>query len=116
VGQITVTTERTLKETLREKAALFWIIAWPIIWVVIDCFVFVQQGTPEEVALGRGAFTIAMMVFAAMMAGMVTFPAGIASDRERGLLLKLLSMPIKPWRDSLGRLGGFLPFQFWQLA
>ena len=51
MGQVTAIAERTFKENLREKAALFWIIAWPIIWVVIDCFVFVQGETPEEIAV-----------------------------------------------------------------
>jgi len=116
MGQITAITERTLKENLREKAALFWIIAWPIIWVVIDCFVFAKQVPEEYVALTRGSFTIAMMVFAAAMAGMISFPSGVASDRERGLFLKLLSMPMNPWRDSLGRLLGLFAFAILAVA
>jgi ABC-type multidrug transport system permease subunit len=110
MSQITAITERTLKESLREKAALFWIIAWPIIWVVIDSFVFAKQAPEEYIALMRGSYTIAMMVFAAAMAGMISFPSGIASDRASGVFLKLFSMPIKPWRDSLGRLLGVIAF------
>lgn len=110
MGQVTATTERILKETLREKSALFWIIAWPMIWVVIDCFIFAKQAPTEYIALTRGSFTVAMMVFAAAMAGVVSFPSGVASDRERGVFLKLFSMPIKPWRDSAGRLLGMLAF------
>jgi ABC-2 type transport system permease protein len=110
MSQIAATAERTLKENMREKAALFWIIAWPIIWVVIDSFVFATQAPEEYVAPMKGSFTIAMMVFAAAMAGMITFPSSIASDRERGVFLKLFSMPIKPWRDSLGRLLGVFAF------
>ena len=110
MGQITAITERTLKESLREKAGLFWIIAWPIIWVVIDSFVFAKQAPEQYVALMRGSYTIAMMVFAAAMTGMVSFPGGIASDRVSGVFLKLFSMPIKPWRDSLGRLLGVFTF------
>lgn len=110
MGQITAITERTLKENLREKAALFWIIAWPIIWVVIDSFVFATQAPEEYAASTKASYTIAMMVFAASMAGMISFPSGIASDRASGVFLKLLSMPIKPWRDSLGRLLGTFAF------
>jgi len=110
MGQITAIAERTLKENLREKAALFWIIAWPIIWVVIDSLVFASQVPEEYVASMKASYTIAMMVFAAAMTGMISFPSGIASDRASGLFLKLLSMPIKPWMDSLGRLLGTFAF------
>lgn len=110
MSQITAITERTLKENLRDKAALFWIMAWPIIWVVIDSFVFATQAPEEYVGLMKGSFTIAMMAFAAAMGGMITFPSGIASDRASGVFSKLLSMPIKPWRDSVGRLLGVLGF------
>lgn len=110
MGQIMGTAEKYLKESLRDKAAIFWTIAFPIFWLIMSCYVFVK-GVPEEVIpLVRGSSTICIAIFAIMVATIVGLPSSIASDRERGLLSKLLSMPIKPWRDSLGRLLGKLAF------
>jgi len=106
MGQVTATTERYLKETSRDRAAIFWIIAFPIIWVIINSFTF-TRGMPEEgLPLLRGSYAIHMAILAVMIAAIVGFPASIASDRERGLLSKLLSMPILPWKDAVGRLLG----------
>lgn len=112
MGQVTGTTEKFLKEILRDKAALFWTIAFPIFWVIIDCFAFVKsEWMPEEVIpLVRGSYTISIAIFAIMLSTIVGLSSSIASDREKGLLSKLLSMPINPWIDSFGRLLGSLAF------
>jgi len=57
-----------------------------------------------------GAIAISMSVFALMTAGMANLPGNIAQDRERGLLSKLMSMPINPWRDFVGRILALLAF------
>jgi ABC-2 type transport system permease protein len=41
---------------------------------------------------------------------MANLPGNIAQDRERGLLTKLMSMPISPWRDFVGRILALLAF------
>ncbi len=51
-----------------------------------------------------------MTVFALMTAGIANLPGNIAQDRERGLLSKLISMPIRPWRDFVGRILALLAF------
>jgi ABC-2 type transport system permease protein len=51
-----------------------------------------------------------MMVFALMTAGMANLPGNIVQDRERGLLRKIMSMPISPWRDFTGRIMALLAF------
>ncbi len=101
--QISAAYIKVIKELIREKAALFWTIAWPIIWVVIGSFSFTGGAPQEVVPYIRGSLTISMMVFALMIAGMSNLPASIAGDRANGLLAKLLSMPIKPYKDFLGR-------------
>ena len=95
---------KTIKELLRERAALFWTIAWPIIWVLIGSFSFTGSAPPEVIPYIKGAITISMMVFALMIAGMANLPASIAGDRANGLLAKLISMPIKPYKDFIGRI------------
>ena len=89
---------------------LFWTIAWPIIWVFLGSFVFVSGAPKEIIPYLRGATTISMMVFALMIAGIANLPSNIASDRENGLLAKLMSMPISPWKDFTGRLLGLVAF------
>lgn len=110
MGQITATFGKTIKEFTRAKPVLFWTIAWPILWVLIGSYSF-GGGVPESVIpYLRGAVAISMMTFALMTAGIANLPGNIAQDRERGLLFKLMSMPIKPWRDFVGRMLGLLAF------
>jgi ABC-2 type transport system permease protein len=89
---------------------LFWTIGWPIIWVLIGSFSFTADAPAEIVGYTRGAISISMMVFALMTAGMANLPGNIAQDRERGLLTKVMSMPISPWRDFTGRTLALLAF------
>ena len=110
MGQITATVNKTIKEFIRQKSVLFWTIAWPILWVLLGSFSYTANAPDYVIPSLRGAITISMMVFALMTAGMANLPGNIASDRERGLLSKLKSMPINPWRDFAGRFLGLLAF------
>jgi ABC-2 type transport system permease protein len=110
LSQISASFGKTIKEFLRERPVLFWTIAWPIIWVLIGSFSFVGSAPKEEVPYIRGSITVSMMVFAIMIAGMANLTASIAGDRETGLLSKLMSMPISPWKDFTGRILGFVAF------
>lgn len=104
MNQIIASFSRTIKEFLRERAVLFWTIAWPMIWVIISSLSFSGSLPPEVVPYFRGSVTISMMVLALMMAGMANLPASVAADRENGMLTKLMSMPISPGRDFAGRI------------
>jgi ABC-2 type transport system permease protein len=110
LGQISATWNKTIKEFLTQKTVLFWTIGWPIIWVLIGSFSFVGDAPAEIVAHTRGAVSISMMVFGLMTAGMANIPGNIAQDRERGLLAKVMSMPVSPWRDYAGRILALLDF------
>ena len=104
------TLNKTIKEFLRQKTILFWTIAWPILWVLIGSFSYTENVPSELVSYTRGAIAISMSVFALMTAGMANLPGNIAQDRERGLLSKLMSMPINPWKDFVGRIIALLAF------
>ena len=104
MGQVTASFSRTIKEFLREKAVLFWTVAWPIIWVLISSATFVGDVPKISVPYVKGSITISMMVFALMMAGMANLPSSIAGDRENGMLAKLISMPLSPRNDFAGRI------------
>ena len=110
MGQIVATWNKTIKEFVRQKTVLFWTIGWPIIWVLIGSFSFTGDAPAETVAYTRGAISISMMVFGLMTAGMANIPGNIAQDRERGLLTKVMSMPVSPWRDYAGRILALLAF------
>ncbi len=110
--EISATFIKTLKELLREKAALFWTMAWPVIWVIIGSFSFTGSIPQAVVPYAKGSIAISMMVFALMIAGMSHLPASIAGDRSNGLLAKLMSMPIKPYRDFIGRISAVIVLSF----
>lgn len=110
MNQISATFFKNIKYFLREKPVLFWTIGWPIFWVLMGCFVFVT-GYPEDLLpYVKGSTTLSMMVFAIMIAGIANMPGNISTDREWGLFLKLISMPIKPWKDSIGRIFSLFTF------
>lgn len=106
--QISAAYNKAVKELLREKAALFWTIAWPIVWVIIGSFSFTGGAPQEVIPYIKGSIAISMMVFALMIAGMSNLPASIAGDRANGLLSKLISMPIKPYKDFIGRISAVI--------
>jgi len=108
--QISAAYNRTIKELLREKPALFWTMAWPIIWVIIGSFSFAGSAPQAVIPYIKGSITISMMVFALMIAGMSNLLASIAGDRANGLLAKLISMPIKPYKDFIGRMSAVITF------
>ena len=108
--QISAAYIKAVKELLREKTALFWTIAWPIIWLIMGSFIFTGSAPQQVVPYVRGSIAISMMVFALMIAGMSNLPATIAGDRANGLLAKLKSMPIKPYKDFIGRISAVITF------
>ena len=102
--QVVAAFSRTMKEFLREKAALFWTLIWPIIWVLIGSTTFTASVPADTRPYANAAFTVSMMVFALMMAGMTNLPSTITQDRENGMLSKLISMPISPRKEFIGRI------------
>jgi ABC-2 type transport system permease protein len=108
--QISAAYTKAVKELLREKTALFWTIAWPVIWLIMGSFIFTGSAPQGVIPYVKGSIAISMMVFALMIAGMSNLPATIAGDRANGLLAKLKSMPIKPYRDFLGRISAVITF------
>ena len=108
--QISAAYTKAVKELLREKAALFWTIAWPIIWLILGSFIVTGNAPQQVIPYIKGSIAISMMVFALMIAGMSNLPASIAGDRANGLLAKLKSMPVKPYKDFTGRISAVITF------
>ncbi len=110
MNQIKASFEKTFKVFFREKSVLFWTIAWPIVWVLIDCFSFTGHIPKNFVPYAKASITIAMATFSITIAGMANLPGDIARDREIGLLEKLMSIPLSPWKDFVGRILGLVTF------
>lgn len=110
MNQISATFIKVLKDTYRNKSALFWVIAWPVIWLFLAVFVFLRQVPPEFAALARGQSTISMVTFSLMVCGMTSLPANISEDRQRGLFQKLKTMPVQPWKEAIGKILAILVF------
>ena len=108
--QIQAVFSKTIKEFYRNKSIIFWNIAWPIIFLFLSFFIFLRAVPKEAVAATRGGYTISMIFFSLMISGMGSMPGIIAADRTSGLFLKLRSMPISQWKDSIGRILGLILF------
>jgi ABC-2 type transport system permease protein len=110
LNQISATYIKGLKDNFMSKSALFWVIAWPAIWLLLAVFVFLRTVPPAYVALARGQSTISMVTFSIMVCGMTSLPANISEDRQRGLFQKLKTMPVQPWKEATGKILAVLTF------
>ncbi len=110
MSQVRAMFVRIFKELLRDKVLLFWSIFFPIIYLLVANFIFLANALPDEAASGKAFFTLSMVVYAIMIAGVVDLPAYIAHDRTRGMLTKLKSMAVSQTQDFVGRLIAFLAF------
>lgn len=110
MNQISASLVKGVKDNLMSKSALFWVIAWPVLWLLLGVFVFLR-GIPEEyLGLAKGQITISMITFSFMISGMTSLAATISEDRYKGLFYKLKSMPVQPWKESIGRILAVLFF------
>jgi len=110
MNQISATYIKGLKDNFMSKPALFWVIAWPAIWLLLAVFVFLRGVPAEFAALARGQSTISMVTFSIMVCGMTSLPANISEDRQRGLFQKLKTMPVQPWKEAVGKILAVLTF------
>ncbi len=101
---------KTAKFFVRNRALLLGIVLWPMALMVIMASTELAAISSEVMPIALGALTIDMVVFALMLACIMSLPSSIARDREIGLLVKLRSMPIRPSLDTLGRLVAYLAF------
>jgi ABC-2 type transport system permease protein len=109
VSQITAVVEKDVKEFLRDKVVLFFTFAVPMFFVVIMPLMW-GDVPKEAVPLLKGGLCLTMITFMIMVAGQSNLAGSITSDRERGLYLKIISMPIPPLKEAVGRVCGVVVF------
>jgi ABC-2 type transport system permease protein len=102
MNQVAATMDKALKESFRDKMGMFWTYLIPLFFLITFPLIFYD--VPEEIVPSlKGSLTLTMVTFLIMTAGQANLPGSIASDRERGLYLKMASMPVRPWKEGFGR-------------
>ncbi|MEM3415342.1 MAG: ABC transporter permease [Saccharolobus sp.] len=101
---------RTIKESYRVRVALFFNFFWVIMWYFL--LVYVTGNVSSLPGLMQGSakaqIALSMVIFGFMTTGFSSIASFVAADRESGLYFKLLSTPLKPWQDLVGRTLGIL--------
>lgn len=109
MSQVTAVLEKIVKESVRDRVILFLTFAIPIFFVLIMPFMW--GDAPQEVMPPlKGGLCLAMITFMMMVAGQSNLAGFIASDRERGLYLRIISMPVTPLKEAIGRILGIVLF------
>ena len=102
MNQISAAMGKSLKEFLRERMVVFWTYAVPLFFLAVLPVMY--GGVPGEIIPTlKGGLTLTMVTFLVMTAGQSSLAGSIAMDRERGLYLKMSSMPVSPWKEGAGR-------------
>jgi ABC-2 type transport system permease protein len=104
--QVIGTYAKTIRCFLRIRPVAIFTVLLPIFLLLVSGLTLNKSVSGSDLPLAKGVLTFAMVAFSFMMAGILNLAGSISRDRETGLLTKLKSMPIKPWRDFLGRLMG----------
>lgn len=103
MNQVSASMEKTLKEFLRDKVVIGSTFAVPLFFLGILPLMY--GDIPKEiVAELKGGLTLTMVTFLIMTSGQANLPGSITADEERGLYLKIASMPVRPWKECLGRI------------
>ena len=104
--------DKTLKTFLRDRAIISSSIFIPTFFLLMMPLMMYSDVPTELVPFLKGALTIAMTSLLTMSVGMANFTGVIVADETRGLYSKLSSMPVKPWKECIGRIIGAILFSF----
>ena len=102
--QVAGTFTKTFKCFTRIRAIAIFTVLMPIFLLLITGVSLNASVSVADMPVAKGVLTISMVAFSLMLAGILNLAGSITRDRETGLLTKLKSMPISPWRDFLGRI------------
>ena len=104
--------DKTLKTFFRDKAIISSSIFVPTFFLLMMPLMMYSDVPTDIVPFLKGALTIAMTSLLTMSVGMANFTGVIVADEGRGLYSKLSSMPVKPWKECIGRIVGAIIFSF----
>jgi ABC-2 type transport system permease protein len=101
-NQVSAVTGKAIKEFMRERMVLFWTYAVPLFFLMVLPVMY-NDAPSDILASLKGGLTITMLNFMTMTAGQSNLPGSIATDREKGVYLKMASMPVSPMWEGMGR-------------
>ncbi len=111
MNQILASMNKTLKEYARNRTVIISTLGIPLFFMILLPHTLLD--IPEAVLPQiKGLITISMISLLIMSACQANLAGFIAADRERGLYRKLLSMPVKLWKETIGRVVAIWFFTF----
>lgn len=98
--------ERYGRELFRNKAVLFWSVAFPVAFYLLTITVFVDTSTIPESVLPyvKAGTAVSYGMFGAVIASLNSFGQQLAADFEAERYMQYRSLPLAPSADLAGRM------------
>ena len=112
MNQIYASFTKTIKEFLRDKVILGSTFGIPFLFIVVLPAVMFVDVPQDILSTLKGVNTLAQIALMVMIGGISNLAGSIVGDRERGLYRKLASMPVRPFKEVLGRILATMVFCF----
>ena len=90
-------TSHQLKLFLRHPAAVFFVVAMPLIMFLVFVILFGNEEIPETEITTAQFYAPALAVFGAVMACYTYLAISTATSRDQGVLKRIRGTPLKPW-------------------
>ncbi|MFW9906819.1 MAG: ABC transporter permease [Candidatus Thorarchaeota archaeon] len=111
MNSILVSMDRTLKEYTRNRMIIVSTLGVPLFFLIL--LPVVMTDIPDVFMPHlKGFVTLTMITLLIMSVTQANLSGFIAADRERGLFRKIQSMPIKLWKECMGRIFAVWIFSF----
>ncbi len=82
---------------LRRPAAIFFVVAMPLIMFLVFVILFGNEVIPETEITTAQFYAPALAVFGAVMACYTYLAISTATSRDQGVLKRIRGTPLKPW-------------------
>ena len=112
MNQIYASFTKTFRELLRDKVILGSTFGIPFLFLLLFPIIMFRDTPQEILPTFKGMNTLAQIALMIMVGGMSNLAGSIVGDRERGLYRKLASMPVRPFKEVLGRILATFVFTF----
>lgn len=110
--QVIASFTKTFREFLRDKVILGSTFGIPFLFVVLFPVIMFGDVPKNILPTLKGMNTLAQVALMIMIGGISNLAGSIVGDRERGLYRKLASMPVRPFKEVLGRILAIMVFCF----
>jgi ABC-2 type transport system permease protein len=106
LAQIRAFAVSTLREFLRNKAAVFWSVAFPAGFYLLTIALFIDTSTipAEQVGFVKGVTALGFGMFGALVVCLNAFAGRLVDDLDDGRYEQFRAFPVAPTADLLGRM------------